>query len=112
MRLRYAVALSILAGVTIGGAAVQTLHAQTKPPVYLIAMNEITNQEAYLREFSIPTRASAKAAGGRYLIIGGNVTPLDGAPPKARIVIQVWRAWKNCKHGITRRSLKPFEKTA
>ena len=46
MRTRYAVALSILVGGAIGGAAVQTLHAQIKPPVYLIAQNEVTNPEA------------------------------------------------------------------
>jgi uncharacterized protein (DUF1330 family) len=101
MRTRYAVALSILVGGAIGGAAVQTLHAQIKPPVYLIALNEVTNPEAYLKEFSIPTQASVKAAGGRYLVIGAKVTPLDGTPPKARIVIQVWdsmeklQAWYN-----------------
>ena len=37
MQTRYAVALSILVGGAIGGGAVQTLHAQIKPPVYLIA---------------------------------------------------------------------------
>jgi hypothetical protein len=57
MQPRYAVTLLILVGVIIGGAAVQTLHAQMKPPAYLIALNEVTNQEAYLREFSIPSRA-------------------------------------------------------
>ena len=101
MRSRYAVALSILVGTVIGGAAVQTLHAQMKPPVYLIAQNEVTNPEAYLKEFSIPTLASVKAAGGRYLVLGGKITPLDGTPPKTRIVIQVWdsmeklQAWYN-----------------
>jgi uncharacterized protein (DUF1330 family) len=90
-----------VAGVLIGGVAVQTLHAQIKPPVYLIAMNEVTDQENYLKGFSIPTRASVKAAGGRCLIIGGSITPLDGTPPKARIVVQVWesmeklQAWYN-----------------
>ena len=97
MRVRNAVALSIVAGVLIGGAAVQTIHAQIKPPVYLVAMNEVTNQEGYLREFSIPTKASVKAAGGRYLIIGGSIAPLDGTPPKARIVIQVWESMEKLK---------------
>jgi uncharacterized protein (DUF1330 family) len=101
MRTRYAVALSMLAGIVIGGTAIQTLHAQAKPPVYLIAQNEVTNPEAYLKEFSIPTLASVKAAGGRYLVIGGKITPLDGTPPKTRTVIQVWdsmeklQAWYN-----------------
>jgi uncharacterized protein (DUF1330 family) len=97
MRPRYAVALSILAGALIGGAAVQTLNAQIKPPVYLIAMNEVTDQQNYLKEFSKPTQASVKVAGGRYLTIGGSITPLDGTPPKARIVIQVWESMEKLK---------------
>jgi hypothetical protein len=32
MKIRYTVALSILAGVAVGAAAVQALHAQAKPP--------------------------------------------------------------------------------
>jgi uncharacterized protein (DUF1330 family) len=101
MKVRYAVGLSMLSGMLIGAAVIQVLHAQPKPPVYLIAQNEVTNPEAYLKEFSVPTRASVKAAGGRYLVIGGKVTPLDGTPPKARTVIQVWdsmeklQAWYN-----------------
>jgi hypothetical protein len=37
MRIKYAVGLSLLAGVTIGAAAVQGLHAQSKPPVYIVS---------------------------------------------------------------------------
>ena len=37
MKTRYTVALYILAGVAVGAAAVQALHAQAKPPAYVIA---------------------------------------------------------------------------
>jgi hypothetical protein len=33
MRIQYAVALAMLAGVGLGAAAMETLHAQAKPPV-------------------------------------------------------------------------------
>jgi hypothetical protein len=39
MKIRYVVALSLLTGVAIGGAAIQGLHAQAKPPVYFIGEN-------------------------------------------------------------------------
>jgi hypothetical protein len=43
MKIRYTVALSMLAGTTIGGVATHSLHAQSKPPIYLIAQNEVIN---------------------------------------------------------------------
>jgi hypothetical protein len=86
MKIRYTVALSMLAGTTIGGVATHSLHAQSKPPIYLIAQNEVINPEAYLKEFFVPI-----------LVIGGNITPLDRPPPKSRIVIQVWDSMEKLK---------------
>src|SRR5262249_40656258 len=36
MKTRYAVALSMIAGIAIGAAAIQGLHAQAKPKAYLV----------------------------------------------------------------------------
>ena len=47
MKTRYTVALSILAGVAVGAAAVQALHAQAKPPAYVVAEIDVTNAEPY-----------------------------------------------------------------
>jgi len=41
------VALSMLAGAALGGAAIQALHAQGKPPVYYVAKIDVTNPDAY-----------------------------------------------------------------
>ena len=40
MKTRITIAVSMLAGALVGGAAIQALHAQAKPPVYMIAINE------------------------------------------------------------------------
>ena len=42
MKTKYTVALSMLAGMAIGAVVIQSLHAQAKPPVYMIALNEVT----------------------------------------------------------------------
>ena len=42
MRTRFTVAVSMLAGAALGGAAIQALHAQAKPPVYMVAMADIS----------------------------------------------------------------------
>src|SRR5262249_53753790 len=90
MKTYYTVGLSLLTGIGVGAIAVQTLHAQAKPPVYRIAEIEITNMEAYTKEFAPKAQAALKAAGGRFLAAGQNVTALEGEPPKSRVTIQVW----------------------
>jgi len=39
--------LGMLAGTLIGAAAVSGLHAQAKPPVYLVTEIDVTNPDAY-----------------------------------------------------------------
>ena len=64
MRTQYTVALSMLAGIGIGAVVVQGLHAQAKPPVYYIAEIDVTNPDAYAKEFAPRAQATIKAAGG------------------------------------------------
>ena len=107
MKTRYTVALSMVAGAALGGAAIQGLHAQAKPPVYYVAEIDVTNPDAYAKEYAPKAQALIKAAGGKILAVGGaaaaggaKVTGFDGEPPK-RAVIQVWdsmdkiQAWRN-----------------
>jgi uncharacterized protein (DUF1330 family) len=105
MRSNYKIAVAVTAGVAIGALAVQGLHAQAKPPVYFVAEIDVTNPDAYAKEYAPKAQAIIKAAGGRFLAIGGSaattgtVTALDGDAPK-RVVVQVWdsmekiRAWR------------------
>ena len=45
------VGLSMLAGAVFGGAAIQALHAQTKPPVYQVTLQEVSDAAALEKEF-------------------------------------------------------------
>jgi uncharacterized membrane protein YoaK (UPF0700 family) len=60
MKTRFTLALSMLAGAALGGAAIQALHAQVKPPVYVIAINEVSDQERYAKEYVSPAQKSVK----------------------------------------------------
>jgi uncharacterized protein (DUF1330 family) len=106
MKSSYKIALALLAGVALGGLAIEGLHAQAKVPVYFVAEIEVTNPDAYAKEYASKAQAIIKAAGGRFLAIGGaaatgggKVTAFDGDPPK-RVVVQVWdsmdkiKAWR------------------
>ncbi len=89
MNSRFKMALAMIVGAGLGGAAIQGLHAQAKPPVYFVAENDVTNPEGYRTEYLPLAQPSIKAHGGRYLA-AGNATALAGEPPKSRVVILVW----------------------
>jgi uncharacterized protein (DUF1330 family) len=96
MKQYFGLGLAMLAGTVIGAAAVSGLNAQAKPPVYLVTEIDVTNPEAYGKEFAPKAQAIIKAAGGRLVAIGGAggagskpVTAIVGTPPK-RVAIQAW----------------------
>ena len=64
MKTRSTVAVSMLAGAALGGAAIQALHAQAKPPVYMIAINEVSDPNSYAKEYVPPAQKSVKDHGG------------------------------------------------
>jgi uncharacterized protein (DUF1330 family) len=61
----------MVASAAIGAAAVQSLHAQAKPPAYNIVEITIKDQDAYNNEYlPLITRAIADA-GGKFIVRGG-----------------------------------------
>jgi uncharacterized protein (DUF1330 family) len=98
MRTHHTVALAMVAGIGVGAVAVQGLHAQGKPVVYLITEQDITDPEKYGTEFAPKAQATIRNAGGKFVVIGGvagvgakPITTLSGEPPK-RITIQAWES--------------------
>jgi Domain of unknown function (DUF1330) len=79
MKTQYTVALAMLTGVGIGAVAVQGLHAQAKPPIYYIAEIDVTDIDAYTKEYAPRAQALIKSMGGRVLAAGQKVTALQGA---------------------------------
>lgn len=90
MKTKSSALLGMLGGVALGAVAVHGLHAQAKPQVYYIAEIDVSNPEAYAKEYVPTAQATIRAAGGRFLVSGGKTTPIEGDPPKSRIVVQVW----------------------
>jgi uncharacterized protein (DUF1330 family) len=100
MKVQWIVALSMLVGIALGAAAIQTLHAQAKPPVYMIAINEVSNQEGYTKEYVPPAQKSVKDHGGVYVAAGPG-TQVTGNLPNGPVVILRWesmealQSWRN-----------------
>ncbi len=88
MKTQYTVALSLLVGVAVGAAAIQGLHAQAKPPAYVVAEIELSNPEAFVKEFApLAQKALATGAGYKAMARGNKTVSIEGAAPKSRIVI-------------------------
>jgi uncharacterized protein (DUF1330 family) len=91
MKARFGMALSMIVGAALGGAAIQALHAQAKPPVYMIAINEVSDQERYAKEYVSPAQKSVKDYGGEYVAAGPG-TQIAGDLPHGPVVILRWES--------------------
>ncbi|MGB7175807.1 MAG: DUF1330 domain-containing protein [Xanthobacteraceae bacterium] len=81
--------LTTLIGVAVGAFAVEGLHAQAKPPTYVVIdIATMTDPEGFKAVTSSPAAGPArlKELGGRYAIRSTTMTPIDGTPP-ARFVV-------------------------
>lgn len=101
MKANHKLALALVAGVSVGGAVIQGLHAQAKPVAYVVVdIADITDPEGFK---AIPPKSGPETLapfGGRYIIRTENTTALDGTAPKRFVVIafdsvekaQAWKA--------------------
>jgi uncharacterized protein (DUF1330 family) len=82
MKSRYTVALSMLAGIALGAAAIQGLHAQAKPKAYTISELEVLDATA-LAAYVPKVLEAQKAAGARPLrTAGGKIVAMEGTAAK------------------------------
>ena len=104
MKHRYNSVLFLAAGVAIGLAASSAIRAQQpKPPAgYLIAETNVTDPATF-KQYASQVPGTLAPFGGRYLVSGGKGTPVEGEPPKGRVVVIAFdsvekaKAWENSK---------------
>jgi hypothetical protein len=61
----YRIVLALLAGVAIGGTAAEGLHAKTKPVAYVVGEVDVTNYDAFVKEYvSLAIKALGKSGTG------------------------------------------------
>ena len=101
MKTNYKVAVALVAGAAIGGAAIQVLHAQAKPPAYVISEIDVAEKDAYAKEF-VPLAVQAlKESGQKQLAAGGKTAAISGEPPKSRIVLSVFESMEKAQAAYT-----------
>jgi len=89
MNTRYKIALATLAGIGIGAAAIHELHAQAKPPAYVVvAVRSIKDADAFKAGVIDKASPAALAAvGGRYVVRTQTVKSLDGPSPQRFVLL-------------------------
>ncbi len=90
MKTHATVALAMLAGFGLGAVAVHGLHAQANPPAYVISEIDVTNQDAYGKEYVPLAQKALRESGQKVLASGGKTAALYGEPPKSRVVLSVF----------------------
>jgi uncharacterized protein (DUF1330 family) len=81
-------AAAIACGILVGGSAIQLLHAQSKPPAFVVAEVDVKDRAGFEENFLKPARKDIADHGGKYLAGGYNKTmSLAGSEPANRVVI-------------------------
>src|ERR1700752_4475891 len=81
------IGLTMVASAALGAAAVQTLHAQTKPPAYNIAEIAVKDQDGYTKEYLPLISKALTDAGGKFVVLGGKTISFEGTAPAPRVVV-------------------------
>ena len=91
MKFKRPLIVSFAVGLMVGCGAIFGLQAAGVPPTYVVVeVNDIADMQAFKNEYvkvGPAAVAEAKMADGRYLVRTGDVTAVDGDPPKFFVVI-------------------------
>ena len=80
--------ITLLAGIALGGAVIQTIHAQAKPPTYVVvAIRKINDPAAYKTEVVDKAPAAMANSGAKFVVRTDKITALDGNPPQRYVII-------------------------
>jgi len=101
MKRSIALGMTLLVGAGIGAALVEGLHAQAKPPTYVVvAIRKINDAATYKSGVLDKAPDVIKAAGGRFVVRTDKITSFDGTPPQRFVLIafdnpEKAQAWHN-----------------
>jgi uncharacterized protein (DUF1330 family) len=93
--------LALLGGVALGGATIEGIHAQAKPPTYVVvAIRKVNDADSFKTNVVAKAPAAMTGSGGHFVIRTEQITNLDGAPPQRFVLIafdsvEKAQAWHN-----------------
>jgi uncharacterized protein (DUF1330 family) len=82
------IAAAVIGSFVLGVGAANVLHAQTKPPGFVLAEIDVKDQDGYTKDYLPKAQANIKESGGKYLAGGYNkAIGFSGSPPPNRVVL-------------------------
>ncbi len=88
MKFNYKIGAAVIGSFVLGVGAASVLHAQAKPPGYVLAEIDVKDQDGYTKDFLPKSQAYIKESGGKYIAGGFNkAIGLSGSPPPDRVVL-------------------------
>jgi uncharacterized protein (DUF1330 family) len=97
----YKMILALLGGIAVGGAAIEGIHAQAKPPTYVVvALRKINDADGFKTGVVDKAPAAMAGSGGHFVVRTDKITSLDGTPPQRFVLIafdsaEKAQAWHN-----------------
>jgi uncharacterized protein (DUF1330 family) len=80
--------MAVACGLLVGGGAVQLLHAQSKPPAFVVAEIAVKDKQGYEENYLKATTKDISNHGGKYLAGGYDKTvSMVGDPPPNRVIL-------------------------
>ena len=81
------IAFAVTCGLSAGGGGVQLLHAQSKPPAFVVTEIAVKDEDGYTQNFLKAAQKDIADHGGKYVAGGYRKTlSLAGSEPPNRVV--------------------------
>jgi uncharacterized protein (DUF1330 family) len=96
MKTHYTVAVALLAGIGVGAVAVNGLHAQAKPPVYVIAEVQVTDADTW-KQYLAALPGTLAPYKTRTLARANPVALDNSTPPAGSLVIIAFNNMEDVK---------------
>jgi uncharacterized protein (DUF1330 family) len=96
MKTHYTVAVALLAGIGVGAVAVNGLHAQTKPPAYVIAEVQVTDADTW-KQYQAALPGTLAPYKTRTLARANPVALDNSTPPAGSLVIIAFNNMEDVK---------------
>ena len=88
MKMTFKLIAATVIGLSVGSGAVELLHAQSKPPAFVVTEISVKDEEGYAQNFLKAAQKDIADHGGKYLAGGYKKTmSLAGTEPPNRVVI-------------------------
>ena len=111
MNTKSKIALAVVAGVALGAAAMQGLHAQAKPKAYAVTETEVLDAAAQAA-YTPLVRAAIQAAGARSVSRpGGRIVAIEGRRLPSVLASPSGTAWSRRRHSTTRKPTRTLRRS-